>query len=329
MMIVRECVARYNRLPQIFVVDGGVEFGSTYFETVLARYECIKKCRPSAKARFGSVVERLFGTCNSQFIHNLRGNTQIMRQVRQVTASVNPKGEAVWTLSDLHDQLAHYLYFVYDSLNHPALGQSPGDAYEAGMVNAGQRPWRHISNDREFFIMTLPTTPRGAARVLPGRGVKIHYIYYWSDLFRNPEVESKQVSVRYDPFNIGTAFAFVDGQWAQCHSEYCALLHGHTERELIFATQELRRQRRQHGLQRGPSAKAIGDFLRSVEAQESLLSQRLRDQQAGKTCPVPESISDPPAPVDDGTLARPFLVTPPMRIEIQSPREEYETYGAF
>ena len=329
MMIVRECVARYNRLPQIFVVDGGVEFGSTYFETVLARYECIKKCRPSAKARFGSVVERLFGTCNSQFVHNLRGNTQIMRQVRQVTASVNPKGEAVWTLSDLHDRLAHYLYFVYDSLNHPALGQSPGDAYEAGMMNAGLRPWRHISNDREFFIMTLPTTPRGAARILPGRGVKIHYIYYWSDLFRNPEVESKQVSIRYDPFNIGTAFAFVDGQWAQCHSEYCALLHGHTERELIFATQELHRQRRQHGLQRGPCAKAIGDFLRSVEAQESLLSLRLRDQQAGKTCPVPESISDPPAPVDDGTLARPFLVTPPMRIEIQSPREEYETYGAF
>jgi putative transposase len=122
MMIIRDCVARYNRLPQIFVVDGGAEFGSVYFETILARYECIKKCRPPAKARFGSVVERLFGTCNSQFVHNLRGNTQIMRQVRQVTASVNPKGEAVWTLADLHDRLAHYLYEVYDSLDHPALG---------------------------------------------------------------------------------------------------------------------------------------------------------------------------------------------------------------
>jgi hypothetical protein len=53
MMIIRECVGRHNRLPQIFVVDNGAEFGSVYFETILARYECIKKSRSSAKARFG------------------------------------------------------------------------------------------------------------------------------------------------------------------------------------------------------------------------------------------------------------------------------------
>ena len=64
---------------------------STYFETLLARYECTKKTRRPAKARFGSVCERLFGTANTQFIHNLRGNTQITRNVRQVTKSVNPK----------------------------------------------------------------------------------------------------------------------------------------------------------------------------------------------------------------------------------------------
>ena len=329
MMIIRECAARHNRLPQIFVVDGGAEFGSIYFETVLARYECVKKCRPAAKARFGSVVERLFGTCNSQFVHNLRGNTQIMRQVRQVTVSVNPRGEAVWTLADLHDRLARYLYEVYDSLDHPALGQSPGDAYEAGMTNAGKRPWRSISNDREFFIMTLPTTSRGTAQVLPGRGVKIHYIYYWSDLFQNPEVEGKQVPIRYDPFNIGKAFAFVRGQWAQCHSEYYAVFHGHTEREMMFVTQELRRQRRKHALQRRLSAKTIGDFLQSVEMQESLLAQRLRDLQVSRTCQESESISAPPAAIGNPTSAQPFLVAAPSRIEVQDTGDEYETYGAF
>ena len=329
MMIIRECVARYNRLPQIFVVDGGVEFGSVYFETVLARYECIKKCRPPAKARFGSVVERLFGTCNSQFVHNLRGNTQIMRQVRQVTASVNPRGEAVWTLADLHARLVNYLYEVYDSLDHPALGQSPSDAYDAGMTNAGQRPGRRINNDREFFIMTLPTTPKGTATVLPGRGVKIHYLYYWSDLFHNPEAEGKQVPIRYDAFNIGLAFAFVNGQWAQCHSEYYAVFSGHTERELMFVTEELRRQRRQHTSQRGLSAKAIGDFLQSVEAQEALLAQRLHDQQATGVRKEPESISASSAPSDSQTVPRPFLVATPMRGELPVADEGYETYGAF
>jgi putative transposase len=62
MMILRECVRRHGRLPQILIIDGGPEFQSTYFETLLARYEVTKKTRPPAQARFGSVCERLFGT---------------------------------------------------------------------------------------------------------------------------------------------------------------------------------------------------------------------------------------------------------------------------
>ena len=34
---------------------------------------------------FRLVIEQVFGTTNTQFIHNLRGNTQITRNVRQVT----------------------------------------------------------------------------------------------------------------------------------------------------------------------------------------------------------------------------------------------------
>src|SRR5438128_9023223 len=55
-----------------------------------------------AKARFGSLVERAFGTTNTRFIHNLQGNTQITRNVRQVTKSVDPRELATWTLAELH-----------------------------------------------------------------------------------------------------------------------------------------------------------------------------------------------------------------------------------
>ena len=132
MMILRDCVSRHNRLPQIIVVDGGPEFKSTYFETLLAEYECTKKTRPPAKARFGSVCERLFGTTNTQFLHNLRGNTQITRNVRQVTKSNNPEGQAVWSLSALHRYLSSFLFEIYDTIEHPALGQTPRDAYITG-----------------------------------------------------------------------------------------------------------------------------------------------------------------------------------------------------
>lgn len=98
MMVLRICVQRFSRFPETIVVDGGAEFGSTYFETLLAAFECTKKQRPAAKARFGSVIERIFGTTNTEFFYNLRGNTQITKNVRMVTKSNNPKGQAVWTL---------------------------------------------------------------------------------------------------------------------------------------------------------------------------------------------------------------------------------------
>ena len=87
------------------VVDGGPDFRSTYFETLVTYYGCEKKTRPWAKPRYGSVIERLFGTANTQFVYNLTGNTQIMKQVRQVTRSIAPREQAVWTLGDLYTYL--------------------------------------------------------------------------------------------------------------------------------------------------------------------------------------------------------------------------------
>jgi len=280
MMILRECVHRHARLPQIVVVDGGPEFRSVYFETLLARYECSKKTRPGAQPRFGSVCERLFGTTNTRFIHNLMGNTQITRNVRQVTQSVDPRGQACWTLGRLYTRLCEWAYEVYDTLEHPALGQSPREAFAAGMVQGGSRPHRLIQYDEGLQMLTLPTTDKGLSKVTPGRGVKIHYFYYWADAFLDPEVETTQVPVRFDPFDAGTAYAFVKGRWVRCVSEHYAQLAGHSERELWLATAELRRRRQRHAQQLGVTARRLADFLTSVEAEEILLEQQLRDEEA-------------------------------------------------
>jgi putative transposase len=66
MMALRICVSRFGRFPQAVVVDGGKEFHSICFDTMLARYHCTKKTRPVAQPRFGSVIERLFGTTNTK-----------------------------------------------------------------------------------------------------------------------------------------------------------------------------------------------------------------------------------------------------------------------
>ena len=203
MMILRECVRRHSRLPQILVLDGGREFESIYFETLLARCEVTKKTRPPAKARFGSTCERIFGTANRQFLHNLQGNTEAARGTRQITKSVNPRNHAAWPLKELHRRLCEYAYEIYDTIDHPALGQSPREAFDAAIAQTGSRVHRQITYDQDFLILTLPSTRKGTAKITPGRGIKVNHLYYWSEHFRNPAWETRQVPVRYDPFEVG------------------------------------------------------------------------------------------------------------------------------
>lgn len=280
LLAIRECVRRHARLPQALVVDGGAEFGSAYFETLLARYEVTKKERPGAKPRFGAVCERLFGTANTQFIHNLSGNTQLTVAVRQVTAATDPRNQACWTLGALHARLCEWAYEVYDTRPHPALGQSPREAFAAGLARGGRRPQRRIADDETFRLLTLPTTRKGTARVVPGRGVKIRYLYYRHETFRHPEVEQARVPVRYDPFDAGIAYAFAQGHWVQCTSEQYLAFQGRSEREIQLATAELRRRHQGQARQFAITAKQLAAFLAAVEGQEALLGQRLKDAEA-------------------------------------------------
>jgi transposase InsO family protein len=286
MLILRECVHRHHRLPQTVVVDGGPEFASVYFETLLARYECTKKTRPGAAPRFGSVCERLFGTTNTRFIHTLAGNTQLLQHGRQVTGAVAPKAQACWTLGRLWTYLCTWAYEVYDTLEHPALGQSPREAFASGLLQSGQRPQRLIADDEDFRMLTLPTTRKGTATVQPRLGVKINHLYYWSDAFLDPVIEGTQVPIRFDPFDAGLAYAFVGGHWMRCISEYHAAFAGRSEREIQLATAELRRRRQRHGQQLCITAHTLAAFLVSLEAEEVLLEQRLRDAEAKDVRPL-------------------------------------------
>jgi putative transposase len=107
--------------------------------------------------------------------------------------------------------------------------------------------------------------------------VKINYLHYWSDSLRDPEVEGRQVPVRYDPFDAGTAYAFVKGRWVRCISQHHALFNGRSERELMLATEGLRSRYRGHGRRAIVTARQLGQFLGSLEAEERLLPQRRRD----------------------------------------------------
>lgn len=279
MVVLRACVRRFNRLPQTVIVDGGKEFSSVYFESLLAMYQVSKKTRPAAKARFGSVIERLFGTSNKQFIHNLRGNTQITKNVRQVTKSVNPKNLSVWTLRDLNDALGQWCYVEYDNREHSTLGISPNEAFERENKMVGERRTRFISYDENFIMMTLPSPKSERVKVQPSIGVRINYIDYWSDEMKEPRIEKQKVFVKYDPFDIGIAYAFINKQWVCCHSQYYTIFKGKTEKELSLIIEEIRKGNRNASRKTNINAKTLANFITNAEATEVILLQRIKDRE--------------------------------------------------
>jgi putative transposase len=278
MMALRLCVQRHQRLPQELVVDRGPEFGSVYFETLLARYFMTKKERPAQQPRFGSVVERLFGTTTTTFLNQLLGNTQATKTPRQMTREVDPTRLAVWTLERFAARLSEWAYDVYDQLEHPALGQSPRDAFAYGMQLAGGRLHRLIPYGDEFLMLTRPTTRTGYATVDPSRGLTVNGLHYWHPAFRAPQVARRAVPVRYEPFDMSVVYAFVEGQWLECVADDFAQVHGRSEREWQLILEEWRQQRRHHGQQRvRVNGALLAQFLEDIAAEEQVLLQRQRD----------------------------------------------------
>ena len=281
MMLFRICVQRHQRLPQELVVDRGSDFGSVYFETLLSRYFITKKERPAQQPHFGSVIERLFGTVTTELLNQLRGNTQATKVPRQMTHEIDPNNQACWTLERFSARLCQWAYEVYDQMEHPALGQSPREAYAQGMELAGARLHRLIAYSEDFIMLTRPTTRTGEAKIASSRGITVNSLHYWNDQMRSPQVWKKSVPVRYEPFDMGVVYAFIEGQWLECIADEYAVVHGRSEREWSLILDEWREQQRQHGKNRitvnGP---LLAQFLEEVMAEEELLIQRQRDLEA-------------------------------------------------
>ena len=141
-------------------------------------------------------------------------------------------------------------------------------------------------------MMTLPTTYKETATVSPGKGVRLNYLYYWADAFRDPLVERTRVPVRYDPYDVGIAYAFVHHQWVRCTSEHYRIFRGHSEAELLLAAVELQQRRRKTAQESSITARRLATFLTSIETEERLLAQRLRDAAVKQSLAVIERDAD-------------------------------------
>jgi hypothetical protein len=222
-------------------------------------------------------MERFFGINNTQLVHNLRGNNKALQRPRQMADTHDPRKRAVWTLGEFLPKFEDYVFRIYGELEHPALGVSPNRAFAVGMARTGLRPMRLIPITDEIEMLCLPSTKTGVATVIPGQGLKIGYLYYRHALMRNPANARIKVPVRYDPFNLAIAYAYIEGQWRLCESEHSGLFEGKTEREIMILASEINGKNRRTGERRTTNAQQIAKFLASIEQTQTQLVQQRKD----------------------------------------------------
>ena len=277
MLVLREMVRRLKRLPQCIYVDNGKEFHSTYFQALLAQYGVEVAYRPPGQPRFGDVVERLFQTANTQFVHTLTGNTQIAKEVRLMTKSNDPQRLAIWTLERLSLSLREWAYDTYDQSDHISLGQSPREAFTESLKWHGERTFKWLDYDL-FVLNALPAPKKGKLRKVHPSGVKINNIYYWHDWMYRPNIAGNKVAVRYDPFDAGIAYAYLEKEWVRCTSEYYPMLRNRSEQELQIVREEIVASYRRHGkVIRTVNARLLADLLERTSNSERLLKQQQCD----------------------------------------------------
>lgn len=303
--VLQDMYNRHKRLPNRVVVDRGSEFGSRAFEETCAAFSILKLDRPPSRPRFGAVLERWFHTLNTQVLHNLRGNTQLLKNPRAMSREVAPERFATWRFTELDAAIRRFAFEVYPDMPHGGLdGMTPNARFRYGLETFGSG--RSIPDGPDLRFLLWPPYRRDTAQVNARTGVTVEYIKYWHDDMLADDVRDTRVAVRVDPFDSGHVAAFIRGRWVLCRSERHADFEGLSRRDLRMLTRMLRRQQQVGAAQRTVRTARLAQLISEFrETEEGLLHrQREADRRAalrrrGITA-APAGATGGDAPADDG-----------------------------
>lgn len=239
MMVIRDLVRRFGRLPEFIVVDNGPDFRSDAFEAYLQVMGVHLRFRPAGQPRHGAVLERMFGRVHSEYVHNLPGNTKATKHVRMVTGKHLPVNFAEWTLESMYFGIEYWATEYYDQERHPVLDCSPRDAFLRGLKESGSRPQRQILFNQDFLISTCPPVDREGTRLVNRqRGVKVNDQFYWHPDFRDPRCAGQRLPARYDPWDASSVYVRFKDRWIHATCRNLVGLGQLTEFERRALTEE-------------------------------------------------------------------------------------------
>jgi putative transposase len=180
-------------VPQYLYTDGGADFTSKHIDQIAASLGitlCLRR-RPSD----GGMVERPFGSINSEFFSTLPGYTTSRIKGHRTQVET----EACITLEDLESLLVRYIVDRYNQMPDPRIGkQSRIARWETGRIV--QPP---LIGERKLDILLMRQDRR---RVYQGGYIRFANLVYRGEYLAGYAGES--VVLRYNPRDISTLLIY-------------------------------------------------------------------------------------------------------------------------
>ncbi|MBU3068262.1 transposase family protein [Aestuariicella sp. G3-2] len=214
MMLLRECYRRYKRFPIFMVVDHGPDFQSCYFDSTMADLGIHKRNRPTSASRHGSIIERCFGTTETEFIHHLSGNKQLQKLGRGLSGSHKPDKFVEITPDEFEMRLKDYAYLQSPHTNRRGISETPHERWKRSASKFDELPGTKALSEYHVYLSTLAEADRKGTRILNENQLNFRGCNY--RLSSNvPGYDGKKASipVRYDPYDITYAWGLINNRW--------------------------------------------------------------------------------------------------------------------
>lgn len=217
LMVLRDIVWRFGRLPTTIVADNGAEFHSALYQLLIAKHGSHALYRAPGHSSDGGIVERGFLTIDTDVIQPLEGViSKDYKDLKKYDPFTDPRARARHTINDIYARLEQYLFHEYPNFQHSELGASPQMLWDISKEETGLFSLPSIDRE-EFYFDSLPFDPRKQTRrINRSSGISIRKRNYWNPAFRNPELHGRDVNVRFDPVNPFFVYAQIGSDWLRC-----------------------------------------------------------------------------------------------------------------
>jgi putative transposase len=163
-------------LPNLLLGDNGKEFLSESFRTLAAKFSVNLGFAPAFTPEWKGSIERWFGTMKGNLIKRLSGATE--RPTPGKRPGPKPAEGPAFTLAELDALIARWIVDVYHLEKHSALGMSPIEAWNRGIVNV----FRSIPASVDDLLCRMG---RPSPRRLGPQGVLVD-----NDQYKSPELDT-------------------------------------------------------------------------------------------------------------------------------------------